>query len=107
MNLIKGKKVGQAETELSFKVKRASDPLKTLLKSAIANAVNQTGAREDELIVSNIRVDKGVVMKRSMPRAFGRASRINKRTSNVTITLAQAVEKPSKKSKSVTVEKKK
>lgn len=89
-DLIKGKKVTDAETQLNFLVKKASSPIKKLLHSAVANAVSQTGATEEKLIVKNVTVDKGVVMKRFMPRAFGRASRINRRTSNVTLTLEQS-----------------
>lgn len=88
-NLIKGKTVAQAEVNLTYLVKRASQPIKELLKSAVANALAQTGATEETLVIKNITVDKGLVMKRSMPRAFGRASKINHRTSHITITLAQ------------------
>lgn len=86
-NLIKGKTVSQAEVDLTYLVKRASKPIKDLLKSAVSNALAQTGATEDTLIIKNVTVNKGLVMKRSMPRAFGRASRINHRTSHITITL--------------------
>lgn len=98
-DLIKGKNVKEAETQLTFLVKRASDPIKKLLNSAVANAVNQTGASEEELVIKSVTVDKGPVLKRFMPRAFGRASRINRRTSNVTLTLAQktGAEKTKKK----------
>lgn len=88
-NLIKGKKVADADTQLTYLVKRASSPMHKLLSSAVANAVTQTGANKENLIVKNVTVDKGIVMKRSMPRAFGRASRINKRTSNIVLTLEQ------------------
>lgn len=88
-NLIKGKKVADADTQLTYLVKRASSPIKKLLNSAVANAVSQTGATEENLVVKNVTVDKGIVGKRFMPRAFGRASRINRRTSNVTLTLEQ------------------
>ncbi len=87
--LIKGKSIADADTQLTYLVKRASLPIKKLLNSAVANAVSQTGATKENLIVKNVTVDKGIVMKRSMPRAFGRASRINKRTSNVVLTLEQ------------------
>ncbi len=96
--LIKGKRVADANTHLSFLPKRASLPIQKLLNSAIANAKN-AGANVDNLVVSSITVDKGIVMKRSMPRARGSASRINKRTSHVVLTLAEKVITP-KKSKS-------
>ncbi|MEY2671623.1 MAG: hypothetical protein RL687_40 [Candidatus Parcubacteria bacterium] len=96
--LIKGKRVADANTHLSFLPKRASLPIQKLLNSAIANA-KQAGANVENLVVSSITVDKGIVMKRSMPRARGSASRINKRTSHVVLTLAEKVITP-KKSKS-------
>lgn len=96
--LIKGKRVADANTHLSFLPKRASLPIQKLLNSAIANAKN-AGVNVENLVVSSITVDKGIVMKRSMPRARGSASRINKRTSHVVLTLAEKVITP-KKSKS-------
>jgi large subunit ribosomal protein L22 len=59
-----------------------------LLASAIANA-KHSGISEKDLFVANVTVDKGIVMKRSMPRARGSASRINKRTSHVVLTLIE------------------
>jgi large subunit ribosomal protein L22 len=98
-NLIKGKTVKDAGTQLTYLVKRASSPIHKLLDSAVSNAVAQTGATTENLIVKNVTVDKGIVMKRSMPRAFGRASRINKRTSNVVLTLEQKEAKVKAKKK--------
>jgi large subunit ribosomal protein L22 len=86
---IKGKSVVQAQTELDYLVKRASLPMKKLLESAVANAVSHTGADKDALFVKEVRVDKGVVIKRFMPRAFGRASKIHKHSSHVTLVLAE------------------
>lgn len=85
--LIKGKRVAQAFTLLENLPKRASMPLVKLLKSAVANATS-SGINIDDLIVENVTVNKGVVLKRFMPRARGSASRINKRTSHVVITLS-------------------
>lgn len=96
--LIKGKRVADANTHLSFLPKRASLPIQKLLNSAVANA-KQSGANVENLVVSSVTVDKGIVMKRIMPRARGSASRINKRTSHVVLTLAEKVITP-KKSKS-------
>lgn len=87
-NLIKGKSVADAQTELTFLVKRAALPFQKLLASAVANAKANFDMDVDTLYVAEVRVDKGIVMKRSMPRAMGRASRINKRTSHVALTLA-------------------
>jgi large subunit ribosomal protein L22 len=87
-DLIKGKRIADALLILDTLPKRASGPVETLLKSAIANA-KQGGIEADNLIVSNVTVNKGIVLKRSMPRARGSASRINKRTSHVVLTLIE------------------
>ena len=102
-DLIKGKSVNTALVELSFLPKRAALPIEKLLRSAVANA-KQTGTDTDTLVVSNVRVDKGLVIKRRMPRARGMATPINKRTSHVEITLK--VGEPKKKAKAVKAEKK-
>lgn len=88
-NLIKGKDVANAQTELSFLVKRASDPIRKLLNSAVANAITNDKLSADNLFVKDVRVEKGLVMRRFMPRAFGRASGIKKRASNVVIELGE------------------
>jgi len=86
--LIKGKPVNQALVELDFLVKRAGDPVKKLLISAIANA-KQMGLEKENLMIKELRVDKGIVMKRMMPAAMGTGHRINKRTSHITLVLAE------------------
>lgn len=93
--LIKGKKLPDALTALMFADKRAAPPIEKLLRSAIANAEKE-GANPDELVVKNITVNKGVVMKRFMPRAFGRASAIRKLSSHVTVTLDKAAPRKKK-----------
>jgi large subunit ribosomal protein L22 len=86
--------------------KRASGPVGKLLMSAISNA-KQVGVSMDALFVQNITVNKGIVLKRSMPRARGSASRINKRTSHVMLTLIEkTVEKKAKTVKKEKTEKK-
>ena len=96
-DLIKGKRVADALVMLDTLPKRASGPVNTLLNSAISNA-KQAGISEDNLFIENITVNKGIVMKRSMPRARGSASRINKRTSHVMLTLIEkSVPKKAKK----------
>ena len=87
--LIRGKQVEQAINELTFLPKRASTPVQKLLKSAIANAENNNGAKKEELYIKDIKADKGVVLKRWRPRAFGMAKRINKRSSHITIVLGE------------------
>jgi large subunit ribosomal protein L22 len=88
-DLIRGKKIDRALTLLSAAPKRAGLPVKKLLESAIANAGNTAGARRDNLIVKSIRVDDGFTFKRYQPRARGRASLIRKRTSNISVVLAE------------------
>ncbi|OGI91468.1 50S ribosomal protein L22 [Candidatus Nomurabacteria bacterium RIFCSPLOWO2_01_FULL_46_18] len=86
-NLVKGKNVNEAITTLNFLAKRAGNPIKKLLLSAVANA-KQTGMDKENLKIKELRVDKGLVFKRMMPAAMGTAHRINKRTSHVTLVLA-------------------
>ena len=93
--LIRGKKVSEAIAELDFLAKRAGFPIKKLLLGAVANA-KQIGAEKENLFVKEIRVDKGITMKRMMPRAMGSGHRINKRTSHITLVLAEQA-KPAKK----------
>lgn len=87
-NAIKGKRVPEALTILQFMVKRASDPLAKLVASAAANASHNFGVPIDMLVIKSLTVNKGVVLKRIMPRARGSASRINKRSSHVKLVLA-------------------
>ena len=86
---LRGLSVKKAEVELSFRVKRASQPLLKLLRSAMANASHNAKILNpgEVLFVKSIRVDEGRPFKRSMPRAHGRASPIRKRTSHIMLTL--------------------
>ncbi|MBF0438365.1 MAG: 50S ribosomal protein L22 [Magnetococcales bacterium] len=84
---IRGLRVDNALRTLEFSTKRVAHSVQKTLKSAIANAENNFGMDVDTLIVSQASVDKGTVMKRFRPRARGRASRVIKRTSHVTITV--------------------
>ena len=97
--LIKGKNVAEAVARLDFLAKRAGFPIKKLLLSAVANA-SQMGVEKENLFVKELRVDKGIVMKRMMPAAMGTGHRINKRTSHVTLLLAERAE-PVKKANKV------
>ncbi len=101
--LIKGKPVAVAELELKHLAKRAALPMEKLLASAVANA-KVGGADVANLFVKDVTVDKGIVMKRHMPRAFGRASAIHKHSSHVTLTLAETGVKEEKKTKAVKAE---
>ncbi|MBU0999281.1 50S ribosomal protein L22 [Patescibacteria group bacterium] len=86
--LIKGKNVMQAIVELDFLAKRAGLPIKKLLLSAVANA-KEKGMEANNLFIKELRVDKGITMKRMMPAAMGSGHRINKRTSHLNILLAE------------------
>ena len=88
--LIKGKKVAEAIAELDFLAKRAGTPIKKLLLSAISNAKNM-GIEMDNLFIKELRVDKGITMKRMMPAAMGTGHRINKRTSHLLLVLGEKV----------------
>jgi large subunit ribosomal protein L22 len=85
---IRGLPVENALDELKFSHKKAALMLKKLLESAIANAENNDGADIDELKVKEVFVDQGPMLKRMQPRAKGRGCRILKRTSHITITVA-------------------
>jgi large subunit ribosomal protein L22 len=86
-DLVRGKKVSQALLELNYLPKRATEVISKLINSAAANAENNFKVSVDNLIVKEISVDQGVTLKRYRPRARGVAKRINKRTSNVALTL--------------------
>lgn len=85
---VRGMKVDKALNVLQFSPKKAARIVKKILESAIANAENNDGADVDELKVATIFVDEGVVMKRIMPRAKGRADRISKQTCHITIKVS-------------------
>ncbi len=92
-NLVRGKTVDQALNTLNFLSKKAADPLYGLLMSAIANAKNNFKIEKEGLMIKELRIDAGYVLKRRMPRARGSASPINKRTSHVLLVLAPKLEK--------------
>ncbi len=98
-DLVRGKNARKALMTLEFTDKRAAAPIAKLIRSAIANA-EVKGISSEHLFISDIRVDKGVTMKRWMPKAFGRATPINKRTSNLVVALTErAKEEETKKEK--------
>lgn len=86
-DLIKGKPIRRAILILDTTPKRATTQIKKLLLSAVANA-KAVQKNEGTLFVQEIRVDKGLTLHRQMPRAHGRASRIDKHSSNVMLVLA-------------------
>ena len=85
---IRGLPVEKALEILTFSEKKAGAIVKKFVDSAIANAEHNEGADIDELRVSAVLVDAGPVMKRIQPRAKGRANQILKRTSHITVTVA-------------------
>lgn len=87
-DLVRGKRVNDALTTLQFVDKRASDPFAKVIKSAIANAVQQ-GKKAEDLVVKMVQVNKAATLKRFMPRARGSASRINKRNSHISVELGE------------------
>ncbi|OGV74654.1 MAG: 50S ribosomal protein L22 [Methylophilales bacterium RIFCSPHIGHO2_02_FULL_57_10] len=86
-DLVRGKKVDQALNILNFCPKKGADIIKRVVESAIANAEHNEGADIDELRVSTIFVDKGMVYKRIRARAKGRAGKITKPTCHITVTV--------------------
>ena len=93
VNLIRGKQANEALGLLKFQPQAASQPIYKVVASAVANAKvkgESTGAivDEDDLVISQAYVDEGVTLKRFRPRAQGRAFRINKRTSHITVVVA-------------------
>jgi len=92
-DLIRGKKVEEAQTILSFTTKKAADSLLKLLKSAIANAKHDFQLEEANLFISNILVDEGPKYKRWRARAKGVAYEIQKKTSHITLVLDEITQK--------------
>jgi large subunit ribosomal protein L22 len=87
--LIRGKKVESALADLTFSRKRIAGDVRKTLQSAIANAENNHGLDIDDLVVSEAFVGKAFVIKRFTPRARGRAGRIEKPFSNLTVVVRQ------------------
>ena len=88
-DLIRGKSIAQASANLALTPKAAAEPLAKLVKSAAANAENNHGMDPEKLYVAETYATPGPIIKRFMPRAQGRAYRINKRTSHVTVVVKE------------------
>ncbi|TIC85843.1 50S ribosomal protein L22 [Nocardioides sp. GY 10113] len=99
VDLVRGLPVDEALTTLQFLPQAAAATVYKVLESAVANAETTEGLAAADLVVSVARVDEGPTMKRWRPRAQGRATRINKRTSHITLAVqpADAVKKGSTK----------
>jgi large subunit ribosomal protein L22 len=88
VNLIRGQHVAEAQRILRFSGIGASRDVEKLLNSAVANAEQQPGVIADNLMVERAWVDEGPTLKRYRPRAYGRATRVHKRTSHVTVVVS-------------------
>ena len=86
-DLIRGKDAAEALDILQFTVKKAAEPMRKLLDSAIANATETHGMDADALFVKTVYVDQAPTLKRWRPRAMGRATKIQKKTSHITLVL--------------------
>lgn len=89
VDLIRGKKVEEADAKLGFTDKKAARIVKKVLKSAMANAAQNPNIDENVLYVREAFVDQGPSLKRWRARAQGRAASIKKRTSHITVILAE------------------
>jgi large subunit ribosomal protein L22 len=89
VDLIRGKAVGDAIAILRHTPKASSLIVEKILNSAIANAEHNYSLDPNKLIVSQVYVNEGPTMKRFAPRAMGRASKINKRTSHITVVVSE------------------
>lgn len=92
IDLIRGKAVGEALATLRLKNRGASEAVEKVLNSAIANAEHNYEMDPENLYVSEAFVNEGVTLKRFRPRAMGRASQINKRTSHITVVVSEKKE---------------
>lgn len=94
VDLIRGKQAVEAVAVLKFAPQAAAEPVLKTVQSAVANAVegakrNSERLDESDLFISEVFVDEGPTLKRFRPRAQGRAGRINKRTSHITVVVSQ------------------
>ena len=89
INLVRGKDVDEAKNILTFSTKEAARIIHKVVDSAAANADQNHGMRKDALFISDAHVDQGPTLKRFRPRAQGRATKIRKRTSHITIIVSE------------------
>ena len=87
VDLVRGRHVEEARRILRFSGLGAADDVRKLLESAVSNAEAQPGVIAENLLVTRAWVDEGPTLKRYRPRAYGRATRIRKRTSHVTLVV--------------------
>ena len=89
LGLIRGLPVQEVDQLLSFTNRAAAEPVRKVLRSAVANAEHNHALDADELIVAEAYADEGPTLRRWRPRARGRATRIRKRTSHITVVVAE------------------
>lgn len=87
-NLLKGLSINEAEAQLMINPRKATEPLLKLLRSAINNS-KQKELNPEKLFIKEIRVDNGPIFKKTMPRAQGRGAMIQKKSSHITLILAE------------------
>jgi large subunit ribosomal protein L22 len=92
LDLVRGMPVEEARDVLTFTNRKAAGTVKKLLDSAVANAEHNYALDADELFIDQAYADEGPTLKRWRPRARGRATRINKRTSHITIVVSDGEE---------------
>ncbi len=91
VNAVKGKNALKALEQLEFLVRRPSEPIMKLIRSALANAENNFSMVKSNLYIKEFYVDEGVKLKRYRPKAFGRSGEIQKKTSHIRLVLAEKV----------------
>ncbi|MFA6106868.1 MAG: 50S ribosomal protein L22 [Patescibacteria group bacterium] len=104
IDVVRGMEVNKALNQLQFINKEARKPVVKLISSAIANSVHNFDLDKNNLFIKKATVDGGAVLKRWMPKAHGRATPIRKRTSHITLVLAEIVESGKKTPKKKAVE---
>ena len=87
VDLVRGMKADEAAAILRYAPQAAAEPVRKVIESAVANAENNEGLDPDSLYITQVFVDEGPTMKRYRPRAHGRAYRIRKRTSHITVVV--------------------
>lgn len=95
-DLIRGLPADEAQAVLRFAPQSASEPVGKVLDSAIANAEHNDKLDRENLVVERVWVDEGPTLKRIRPRGFGRAFRVTKRTSHITVVVAEGASASSK-----------
>ena len=87
VDLVRGMRADEAAAILRYAPQAAAEPVRKVIESAVANAENNEGLDPDSLYITQVFVDEGPTMKRYRPRAHGRAYRIRKRTSHITVVV--------------------